>query len=177
MTRLRAIGALILLTVGAALLYAQEQQRLQNIIVLARLELGAAVTAIFEGATNDAFETTLTVTDPTADRTLTIPDTTGHVVAAEDGVTVSGMRAGSVTLDGSNPTSVTTGLSVIVNCTVDQMAAATPNDDPIGFTLDTHAVAGRLDIYAFANASATDPTWVASTVSTVLMRWMCVGTP
>ncbi|SVC94884.1 uncharacterized protein METZ01_LOCUS347738, partial [marine metagenome] len=28
-------------------------------------------TIIFEGATDDAYETTLTVTDPTADRTIT----------------------------------------------------------------------------------------------------------
>ena len=34
---------------------------------------------IFEGATDNAFETTLTVTDPTADRTITFPDTTGTV--------------------------------------------------------------------------------------------------
>ena len=34
---------------------------------------------IFEGATADAYETTLTVTDPTADRTVTIPNATGTV--------------------------------------------------------------------------------------------------
>ena len=31
---------------------------------------------VFEGATADAHETTLTVVDPTADRTITIPDAT-----------------------------------------------------------------------------------------------------
>jgi hypothetical protein len=34
---------------------------------------------IFEGSTANDFETTLTVTDPTADRTITFPDTTGTV--------------------------------------------------------------------------------------------------
>ena len=34
----------------------------------------------FEGATADAYETTLTMTDPTADRTITFPDATGTVV-------------------------------------------------------------------------------------------------
>ena len=34
---------------------------------------------IFEGATANDFETTLTVTDPTADRTLTLPDETGTI--------------------------------------------------------------------------------------------------
>ena len=35
---------------------------------------------IFEGATADSFETTLSVTDPTVDRTITFPDATGTVV-------------------------------------------------------------------------------------------------
>ena len=34
---------------------------------------------IFEGDTDDDFETTLTVTDPTADRTITLPNATGTV--------------------------------------------------------------------------------------------------
>ena len=38
----------------------------------------------FEGATDDTFETTLTVTDPTADRTITLPNATGTVTL--DGV-------------------------------------------------------------------------------------------
>jgi hypothetical protein len=37
---------------------------------------------VFEGATPDAFETTLTVTDPTQDNTITLPNTTGTVVIA-----------------------------------------------------------------------------------------------
>ena len=37
-------------------------------------------TIIFEGATADDFETTLTATDPTADRTLTLPDATDTIV-------------------------------------------------------------------------------------------------
>jgi hypothetical protein len=35
---------------------------------------------VFEGATADAYETTLTITDPTADRTITLPDVTGTVI-------------------------------------------------------------------------------------------------
>ena len=34
---------------------------------------------IFEGATDDGFETTLAVTDPTADRTITLPNATGTI--------------------------------------------------------------------------------------------------
>ena len=36
-------------------------------------------TIVFEGATDDGNETTLTVADPTADRTITLPDETGTV--------------------------------------------------------------------------------------------------
>ena len=39
---------------------------------------------VFEGITADAFETTLTVTDPTADRTITLPDSTGTVALTSD---------------------------------------------------------------------------------------------
>ena len=44
---------------------------------------------VFEGATDDANETTLAITDPTADRTITLPDTTGTVVTTGDTGTVS----------------------------------------------------------------------------------------
>lgn len=42
--------------------------------------IGASVTINFEGATDNAFETTLTVVDPTADRTITLPNETGTVI-------------------------------------------------------------------------------------------------
>lgn len=58
---------------------------------------GSSIT--FEGATANAYETTLTVTDPTADRTITLPDSTGTVVLADGSgnVTISG----NLTVSGS----------------------------------------------------------------------------
>jgi hypothetical protein len=38
---------------------------------------------ILEGATADAFETTIAVADPTADQTITLPDATGTVALAD----------------------------------------------------------------------------------------------
>ena len=38
----------------------------------------------FEGTTSDDFETTLTVIDPTADRTASLPNATGTVVLQDD---------------------------------------------------------------------------------------------
>ena len=43
---------------------------------------GTSIT--FEGATADSFETTITATDPTADRTITLPDATGTVALTSD---------------------------------------------------------------------------------------------
>ena len=43
-------------------------------------------TIIFEGATDDGFETTLTVVDPTADRVLTLPDSSGTLLTTSDSV-------------------------------------------------------------------------------------------
>ena len=47
--------------------------------------LGQDSNVVFEGATANDFETTLTVTDPTADRTITFPDATGTVALAGAG--------------------------------------------------------------------------------------------
>ena len=53
---------------------------------------------IFEGSTADTFETTLTVVDPTADRTITIPNITGTLITTGDTGTVSNtMLTGSIT--------------------------------------------------------------------------------
>jgi len=50
-----------------------------------------AQSIIFEGATTDAFETTLLATDPTADRTITLPNATGTVI------TTANSNAGTTT--------------------------------------------------------------------------------
>ena len=56
-------------------------------------------TIVFEGATNDDFETTLTVVDPTADRTISLPNTSGVVVVSGDGsfTVADGGTVGSTT--------------------------------------------------------------------------------
>ena len=49
---------------------------------IAALKAGTSIfetKIVFEGATDDAHETTLQVTDPTADRTITLPNLSGTV--------------------------------------------------------------------------------------------------
>ena len=59
---------------------------------------------IFEGATADAYETTLTVTDPTADRTITIPNATGTVLisSAANPPSADGAALGTSALEWSD---------------------------------------------------------------------------
>ena len=54
---------------------------------------------IFEGATEDSYETTLAVTDPTADRTITLPNATGtvSVIDATETLTNKTLTAPTVT--------------------------------------------------------------------------------
>jgi len=48
--------------------------------VTGQILIGTAGSLVFEGATDNAYETTLAVTDPTADRTATFPDQSGTVL-------------------------------------------------------------------------------------------------
>jgi hypothetical protein len=59
---------------------------------------GAGVDAsiVFEGATADAYETTLTVVDPTQDNTITLPNTTGTVVLTTAVQTLTNKTMGDV---------------------------------------------------------------------------------
>jgi hypothetical protein len=78
---------------------------------------GAGVDAsiIFEGATADAHETTLTVAEPTQDNTITLPNTTGTVVIANaaqtltnktidmTGVTLTGLSSAGMSVSSATP--------------------------------------------------------------------------
>ena len=50
-------------------------------------------TIVFEGATDDGFETTLTVVDPTADRTVTFPNASGTVIVSDSSTNVTTLPA------------------------------------------------------------------------------------
>ena len=86
--------------------------------------LGEDADITFEGATDDAHETTLTVADPTADRTITLPNVTGTVVTTGDtGTVATGMiAADAVTMDklnsGALPTDITVASANIVDGTI-----------------------------------------------------------
>lgn len=61
------------------------------------LEIGTTGSLRWEGSTADAYETTLTVVDPTSDHTITLPNVTGTVITTGDTGTVTNtMLAGSI---------------------------------------------------------------------------------
>jgi hypothetical protein len=62
---------------------------------------------IFEGATANAYETLLTVVDPTGTNTITIPDTTGTVVIANYAQTLTNKTLTSPTINGGTISSAT----------------------------------------------------------------------
>jgi len=55
------------------------------------------VSIIFEGSTPDNNETTLTVTDPTADRTVTIPDVTGTIITTGNLTDITTLTSATIT--------------------------------------------------------------------------------
>ena len=72
-------------------------------VMTGHLQMGEDTTIIFEGATDDGYETTLTVTDPTADRTITLPNVTGTVVTTGDSQSVA---TGMIANDAINGTKI-----------------------------------------------------------------------
>ena len=70
---------------------------------LTGIVLSGASPLVFEGATADAYETTLAFTDPTADRTITVPNATDTLVgkATTDTLTNKSVDLGNNTLTGS----------------------------------------------------------------------------
>ena len=66
------------------------------------LTMGEDTKIIFEGATDDAYETTLTVTDPSgSDKTITLPNTTGTVVTTGDSATITTGMLGADAVTGA----------------------------------------------------------------------------
>ena len=126
---------------------------------------------VFEGSSDDANETTLSVTNPTADRTITFPDITGTVITSADTGTVnSTMIANNSIVDadinasaningskllndsvgltklgsGALPTDITIASANIVNGTIVNEDIATGTLDGRYYT-ETELDAGQLD--------------------------------
>jgi hypothetical protein len=99
----------------------------------------------FEGATADSFETTLTVVDPTADRTITIPDITGTLITTGDTGTVSATMLAS--------DSVTTVKILNANVTAAKLASDSVETAKI---VDANVTNAKLAADSVTTAKITD---------------------
>jgi len=71
-------------------------------VITGALEIGTAGSLVFEGSIDDGNETTLTVANPTADRTITLPNTTGTVITTGDSGTITSTMIASGTIVNAN---------------------------------------------------------------------------
>ena len=91
---------------------------------------------VFEGSTANAYETTLTVTDPTADRTLTLPNETGTILTSASTITptVNSLTIGSTSIALGATASTIAGLTSLTATTLYAGAADAANSVSIGST-------------------------------------------
>ena len=111
-----------------------------------------AANIVFEGATADDNETTLTVVDPTADRTIQLPNASGHVAlfntAQTDTITATPAELNLI--DGSTAGTVSASNAVVVDANRD-----ITNFRNVSMTGDA-TVTGNLDVDGTANLDAVD---------------------
>ena len=115
---------------------------------------------IFEGSTDDSFETTLTASDPSADRTLTLPDVTGTVISTGNLTEITALG----TLTGATPL-VFEGSTADAHETT--IAVGNPGSD-ITLTLPSSAsdtIVGRATTDTLTNKTLTSPTVSGLTLS------------
>ena len=142
----------------------------------------------FEGATDDSFETTITFTEPTADRTHTLPDNTGTIMledttdAADKAATQQSIKAytgSSLSTTGSTYNSITlnTGVSGTAVKDEDNMASnsatVAATQQSIKAYIDSLIANQDLD---FAPDSGTGQNIIVSTETMTIAGGTSIGT-
>ena len=146
-------------------------QTLSNKTLTAPVLTGAGVDAsiVFEGTTVDAFETTLTVVDPTQDNTITLPNTTGTVAILNATQTLTNKTLTTATL-GSD---LDAGAFKITNLATPTLASDAVRKDfadaqvAAAATSATSAAASATAAATSASSAATSATSAAASVSSI----------
>ena len=130
---------------------------------------GVGTSIVFEGATADDHETTLTVVDPTQDNTITLPNTTGTVVIANaaqtltnktidmTGVTLTGLSSAGMTVSSATPKDYVD--SILGSATAASTSAAS------AATSATSAATSASSALTSANSASTSATTAASSAT------------
>jgi len=122
-----------------------------NITVGTITSTGATI--VFEGATTDSNQTTLTVADPTADRTITFPNITGTVITTGDSGTVSGTMVADNAIDSDHYAAGSIDLEHMSSASVDEDNLHISNSPTNGYLLT--AQSGNAGGLTWAAASTT----------------------
>jgi hypothetical protein len=119
------------------------------------LNLGDGVVIVFEGATGDDHETTITVADPTSDHTITFPDVTGNVVTTGDtGTVTSTMIADATIANADISTTAEIAVSKLANGSARQLLQTASNGSDVEFTSNID-IPGTLDVTGAVTLDST----------------------
>jgi hypothetical protein len=137
---------------------------------------GVETSIVFEGATADAHETTLTVVDPTQDNVITLPNTTGTVVIANavqtltnktmgDALNAGGFRITNIAtpVDGTDAVNKTFADAQVAAAATSAASAATSASSAA--TSASSALTSANSASASASAAATSATSAATSAS------------
>ena len=157
---------------------------------------------VFEGASADTFETTLSVTDPTADRTITLPnasgtvallgtialgtDTTGNYVGtitAGTGIATSGASTGEGIAHSISLASGVATIGTYKSVTVDTYGRVTAGTNPT--TLAGYGITDAQKAITISDTAPVSPAagdlWYKSDTGAMYIRydsfWIEVGSP
>jgi len=117
---------------------------------------------VFEGATNNEFETTLTLVDPTADRTLTLPDATDTLVG----------RATTDTLTNKTLSSAVATTALTLNATAELRLADTDSSHYVGFKAPGTVTTNKIWILPSEDGTANQ---VLKTDGSGTLSWATAG--
>ncbi len=126
----------------------------KNFIVKNDIELKGNL--IFEGATKDANETTLTITNPTADRTITFPDNSGTISLTSHNHTLDSLSNVVVTGTPTDGQAIVwdTDTSKWINQTVDSFPSQSGNTGKFLQTNGTSVSWAFVDLSAYLTAES-----------------------
>jgi hypothetical protein len=114
---------------------------------------------VFEGTTDDSYEITLLATDPTADRTITLPNVTGTVITTGNlsDITNAGTFTGNIVIEGATADDYELTLSA-GNPTADRTITFPDATGTVALTSDIAAgVVTETAIQTLTNKTLTSP--------------------
>jgi hypothetical protein len=120
---------------------------------------------VFEGATADDYETTLLVTEPTADRTITLPNVTGTVITTGNlsDITNAGTFTGNIVIEGATADDYELTLSA-GNPTADRTITFPDATGTVALTTDISVTASSTNTFSNKSISLGSNT-VTSTLA------------